>query len=138
MNAPIMTARRKGASEEYLPLSQCGLLAEISPCAENAEQPCTQCITLTAEEAFEGVIRIALPVEPQEPRFFLPGFMYGTNRGDAPLVVDSNCPRLRAEGDYPASSWWMVRSDRLSHPCAFAYAGGRLTGFAASPYYDHK
>lgn len=138
MTAPIITARRKSASEEYLPLTQCGLLAEVGLCVASDEQPFAQEITITAVEDFEGVIRIALPVGAQEPRFFLPGFMYGSNRGDAPLVVDSQAPRLRAEDHFPASSWWMVRSDRLSHPCALAYAGGRLTGFAASPYYVRK
>ncbi len=134
MNTPIITARKKGASEAYLPLSEACLRAEINPQAD-AEQPSLLEIAITADEAFEGVIRIALPVDTANPRFFLPGFMYGTNRGDAPLVVDSQAPRLRAEGDFPASSWWMVRSDRLSHPCAFAYAGGRIRGFAASPYF---
>ena len=122
MNAPILTARCKGVSEDYLPLDRCSLRAEIGPCS--AGMPRVQEIAITADSAFEGVIRIAIPVEAAAPRFFLPGFMYGTNRGDAPLVVDSKCPRLRPEGDFPASSWWMVRSDRLSHPCAFAFAGG--------------
>lgn len=116
MFTPILTARRKTA-EAYLPLSEACLRAEVSVCSECTEQPSLVQIAITADEAFEGVIRIALPVDHEEPRFFLPGFMYGTNRGDAPLVVDSQTPRLRAEGDFPASSWWMVRSDRLSHPC---------------------
>ncbi|MBR6809680.1 MAG: hypothetical protein IKM64_05300, partial [Clostridia bacterium] len=54
---------------------------------------------------------------------------------DAPLVVDSPCPRLRKEESFPASPWWMVRSDRLSHPCGFVYAQGRFTGMAAAPYF---
>ena len=135
MHTPMITARKKGAAEAYLPLSASCLRAEIAGQSNDAVQPALLEISITADEAFEGIIRIALPVDHAEPRFFLPGFMYGTNRGDAPLVVDSQAPRLRAEGDFPASSWWMVRSDRLSHPCAFAYAGERLCGFAASPYY---
>ena len=131
----MITARKKGAAEAYLPLSESCLRAEIAGQSNDAAQPALLEISITADEAFEGIIRIALPVDHAEPRFFLPGFMYGTNRGDAPLVVDSQAPRLRAKGDFPASPWWMVRSDRLSHPCAFAYSGGRLCGFAASPYY---
>ena len=135
MHTPMITARKKGAAEAYLPLSASCLRAEIAGQSNDAVQPALLEISITADEAFEGIIRIALPVDHAEPRFFLPGFMYGTNRGDAPLVADSQAPRLRAEGDFPASSWWMVRSDRLSHPCAFAYSGGQLCGFAASPYY---
>ena len=54
----------------------------------------------------------------------MPGFLYGTNRGEAPLKTNSKAPRLRTgDEDFPASSWWMTRSDRLSHPGAFAFDG---------------
>lgn len=96
------------------------------------------CLTNTGTAPFHGVIRMGLPLQMATPRFYLPGFMYGTNRGEAPLVVDSRCPRLRPEGEFPSSSWWMVRSDRLSHPCGFAYGGGRMQGLSASPYYLDK
>ncbi len=137
MNELILTARPLGDAETYLPLSQTCLRAEIATLAGDgsAAAPWVQRITLTAGEDFAGVIRMALPVPAENPRFFLPGFMYGTNRGDAPLVVDSPCPRLRQEMSFPASPWWMVRSDRLSHPAAFVYAGGRMTGLCASPYF---
>lgn len=137
MTKLTLTARRKGASEEYTPLDANSLHAQVRILSGTSmsDAPLVQEIIITAETAFEGVIRIAMPVVAGTPRFFLPGFMYGTNRGEAPLVVDSKCPRLRQNGEFPASSWWMVRSDRLSHPCAFAYGDGRLTGFAASPYF---
>ncbi len=127
----ILTARAKGADEAYGPLSACGLRAAIEP-ADGAGEAL---IRITADAAFEGVIRVAVPVPMPRPRFFLPGFIYGTNRGEAPLVVDSKCPRLREQEDFPASPWWMTRGDRLSHPCALAWGDGRLTGLAASPYY---
>ncbi len=126
------TARRLDAPEAYTPLADNALRAEVRILPG---EPSTAQIAITAEQDFTGVIRIALPLGMAEPRFYLPGFMYGTNRGEAPLVVDSQTPRLRLEESFPAYAWWMVRSDRLSHPCAFAYGGGRLTGFAASPYY---
>lgn len=128
----VMTARRTGAPEEYTPLAENGLCAQVELLPGS---PGTASITLTAQEDFRGVIRIALPVGAADPRFFLPGVIYGTNRGETPLVVDSQCPRLRREEEFPAWPWWMFRSDRLSHPCALAYGGGRLVGFAASPYY---
>ncbi len=132
-----LTARRRGEQEEYTSLSANFLHAQSGSSSGTGQPsaPLVQEIAITADEAFEGVIRIAVPVPAGTERFFLPGFLYGTNRGQAPLVVDSKCPRLRENGEFPASPWWMVRSDRLSHPCAFAYGNGRLSGFAAAPYF---
>ncbi len=136
MQSLVFTARRKGDPEVYAPLAAQGLTAGVTQLSGDgtAESPAALAVTITALESFEGVIRMALPVA-EEPRFFLPGFMYGTNRGDAPLVTDAKCPRLRHEEHFPAHPWWMTRSDRLSHPCALAFAGGRITGLAATPYY---
>ena len=134
MTELLFTARALGAATEYTPIADNHLRADVCILPGT---PAEAEITITAEEAFQGVIRIALPVR-KDPRFFLPGVIYGTNRGDAPLLVDSNNPRLRHSSDFPASPWWMFRSDRLSHPCAFAWADGRMMGLAASPYYVVK
>ena len=95
---------------------------------------------------FEGIVLLCLKGNPSESRFYLPGFMYGTNRGDRPWKVDCKFPRLRAsvknplDSDCPLSSFYMVRSDRLSHPCAIMLGGyeksdaSRLLAFHASPY----
>lgn len=137
MNSLRLSARTLGA-ENYLPLETCTLEALIQ-CAGGqgeAAQPWALDVTLVnhAESTWQGVIRLALAVDEPQPRFYLPGFMYGTNRGEAPLTADSKTPRLRGEEKFPASPWWMVRSDRLSHPMAMAYAGGRFTGLAVAPY----
>ena len=130
-----LTAREKGGPAEYVPVGQLGLHAEIRPPLPGS--PADTEVRITAGSAFSGIIRIALRADvPDGPvRFFLPGFMYGTNRGEAPLVVDSKAPRLRMSSDFPASPWWMVRSDRLSHPCAMMLTGSRVLGLSASPYY---
>ena len=131
------TARSKKEQTDYTPLEENGLRAAIAGCsgAGSAENPWEVEIAISADADFCGVIRIAMAVGMEQPRFFLPGVIYGTNRGDAPLVADSNCPRLRMQEQFPASPWWLFRSDRLSHPCAFAYGDNRLTGLAAAPYY---
>ncbi|MCH9276392.1 hypothetical protein JS533_008955 [Bifidobacterium amazonense] len=90
-------------------------------------------------QVFDGVIRIDLPfdtrVSSQDIRFFLPGFMYGRNRGEAPIAVPDRFPRMRpGEPACPASSWWMVRGDRLANPCALMFDGARIVGLCASPY----
>ena len=128
-----LSARSKEGPEAYEPLAAHSLRAEI--CFPGPARPAE--IRITADSDFSGIIRIALRAETPDAsaRFFLPGFLYGTNRGEAPLTVDSKAPRLRTEGGFPASPWWMVRSDRLSHPCAMMFSGGRILGLSASPYY---
>ena len=130
-----LTARRKGDPADYAPAEAHSLFAEILQTASGS--PSEIRIRITAGEDFDGIIRIAYGVNHADSsaRFFLPGFMYGTNRGDAPLIVNSKAPRLRMESNLPASPWWMVRSDRLSHPCAMMYLDGRILGISASPYY---
>ena len=104
----------------------------------SAEAPLLHEVTVRndGDTAWSGVIRLDLSFDADSPRFFMPGFLYGTNRGDAPLQTGSKAPRLRnGDPDFPASSWWMTRSDRLSHPAVFAFAGNRVTGLCASPYF---
>ena len=130
----------RGRDEAYRPLGEMGLRAEWAAVSGggSADDPliCRVSVKNETDAPFAGVVRLSLPLEAKEPRFFLPGFMYGTNRGDAPLVVDSQTPRLRhAPTDFPASPWWLTRADRLSHPVALAFAGGRVTGLCASPYF---
>ena len=131
------TARDR--DEAYRPIGQLYLSAEQTPVSGSgaADDPWIYRISIqnTGAEAFLGVVRLSLAVEAASPRFFLPGFMYGTNRGEAPLVVDSQTPRLRrAPTGFPASPWWLTRADRLSHPVALAFSGSRVTGLCASPY----
>ncbi len=130
----IFKARTKGGAEIYGDFATVGLRADVSE-AESESVARKLSVTVTAVDDFEGVIRVGMPVGNGSPRFYLPGFMYGTNRGESPLKTDSLTPRLRLEDNFPASPWWMVRGDRLSHPCALAYEGGRVRGFAASPYF---
>jgi len=137
-----VTARPKGEDTTYLPIESQPLDTHITyingdGTADNPYKINIE-ISNTGSDVWQGVIRIALTEERSELRFFLPGVIYGTNRGEAPLVVDSKCPRLRKSGEFPASSWWMVRSDRLSHPCAFLYGEGCLAGLAASPYFVYQ
>ncbi|WP_438448445.1 hypothetical protein [Gorillibacterium sp. sgz5001074] len=55
------------------------------------------------------------------------------------MNVPKEFPRLR-EGNAPrpSSPWWMVRSDRLSHPVALVYDNGRIYGLCASPYFIRR
>ena len=91
-----LAARAKGGPETYEPLVRHSLRGDILP---GSGDPAEVEIRLTADSDFTGIIRIALRAERPDPsaRFFLPGFMAGTNRGGAPLVTDSKTPRLRPD-----------------------------------------
>jgi hypothetical protein len=136
----MISARRKtGQTTDYLPLEECGLQYETLRQGGDGspERPYKVKIGITnsTQSAWSGVIHIELPFHKEEPRFFLPAFMYGRNRGEAPQNVPVQYPRLRGgETSQPSSTWWMVRSDRLSHPVALVFDSGRITGICGSPY----
>ena len=104
----------------------------------------------TGGKNFEGIMRLELKAASEtdsKADFYLPGFMYGSNRGDKPWKVDCKFPRLNSsvtnpsDSDCPLSSFYMVRGDRLSHPCALMYINGsipKIRGFHTSPYYCEK
>jgi len=86
-----------------------------------------------------GVIKFDLYRECDNPRFYMPGFMYGTNRGEAPIDVPRKYPRIRKGGAcFPASDSWLVRGDRLSMPVCLIYTGGNVFGFDSKPYYTNE
>ena len=93
-------------------------------------------ITNSTSAPWEGIIHIELPFSRRNPFFLLPGFMYGRNRGEAPMNVPTEFPRIREDVNRPASPWWMVRSDRLSHPAAFIFDNNEVYGFSTAPYFE--
>lgn len=140
----IITARSKTQENwEYKPLKEQGLSAKVEMTSGKGSprDPVRAKIRIfnAGSETWSGVLHIELPFAKVKPRFFLPAFMYGRNRGEAPQNVPNEFPRLR-EGSpaRPSSPWWMVRSDRLSHPAAFVYDDGKIYGLSASPYFVCK
>lgn len=128
---------------EYKPLAEFGLVVEEILAGGNGNymSPYEWRITIRNEKAsaFEGVIHLELVRDKKNPKFFLPGFMYGRNRGETPMYVLNEFPRMRSgELHRPASPWWMVRGDRLSHPAAFIYDEKRITGLSAVPYWEES
>lgn len=137
----ILTARKKEQDNtDYLPLEEQGLKAEVERAggAGLPNDPVHVTIRICNDNSlpWSGIIHIELPFHKTNPRYYLPAFMYGRNRGETPQNVPNEFPRLR-EGNpsRPSSSWWMVRSDRLSHPVALVYDTGKIYGFSASPYF---
>lgn len=136
---PLKLYARRADGDKYLPLTDTGLQGTITPAGGTGslEDPFQYRVDLEnpAAAPWRGVVLLELAFAKKDPRFFLPGVMYGRNRGEAPLRVDNQFPRLRpGPAQRPASSWWMMRADRLTHPAAFALDGGRLYGLSAPPH----
>lgn len=126
--------------ENYCPIEFVELTASIAKLGGTGSPDDPECVEICVENAsarsWRGVIHIEYVFTGQEARFWLPGFLYGRNRGEAPLRTDAKFPRLRpGRPECPASPWWMVRGNQLSHPAAFALADGWLWGVSASPFY---
>ncbi len=89
------------------------------------------------EKDWQGIIRFEISLsDSKRTRFFLPGFMYGQNRGEVESPSSSMpYPRLRSGNiDFPYSPFWMVRSDRLSHPIAIVQVDSMYYGISGTPY----
>ena len=131
---------RAADDEDYRPLAETPLTLDFAydHGVSTLADPAVWQVTLTnnADAPWRGVVKLEHCVAHDAPRFFLPGFLYDRNRGEAPIRVDNRYPRLRAgTPEFPASPWWMVRADRLSHPAAFLLDGGRWYGLSAAPYF---
>jgi hypothetical protein len=135
-----LTARRRHSTDvAYTDLDDHALVATVRRTGGSGAptDPFRDEVTIgnTATDAWAGVVRVDLVTGLADPRFFLPGFMYGRNRGEAPLRTVHEWPRLRAGADdRPAAASWMTRSDRLSHPVALVHGQGRVRGISASPF----
>jgi len=129
-----MSARSKEHEDSsYLPLIEHGISAsiEINSGDGTPKDPyhTRGWLRNDNEEAWSGVIHIEFMFAKVNPRHFLQLFMKNRNRDDCSHFVineNSNCP------SYP---WWMLRSDRLSHPVVLVYDTGRIYGLCASPYF---
>lgn len=139
----IVTARsRSQQTTEYIDVKEHDLSATVDIASGSGAVTDPYQARLRIENmgdvAWTGVIHVEMVCSPDHPRYFLPAFMYGRNRGEAPQNVPNEFPRLRpGNPSRPSSAWWMVRSDRLSHPVAFMYDKGHIFGLSGSPYFIH-
>lgn len=136
----ISARARDGEGTDYRPIGELGLTASLSMLEGNGSLDAPERVRIRVEnpsgQDWRGVVHLEYIFAEKDARFWLPGFLYGRNRGEAPLRTDAKFPRLRpGKPECPASPWWMVRGDQLSHPAALALADGWLWGLTASPFY---
>ena len=141
--APAVTADARTLGEtdaRYAPPEACGL--SVSFCCEGGDGSPQNPFCVTAEAVntgsgdWRGVLRFSLHIGGDNPRFFLPAFLYGRNRGEVERQAGSKLnPRLsRTRSDIPYSPFFLTRADRLSHPAAMVFSEGRILGVSSSPY----
>jgi hypothetical protein len=90
-----------------------------------------------SDKIWTGIIRVALLTDTKDARFFLPGYMYGTNNSesDLPPKLGKEFPRLRkGRVKEPFSPYWYMRSDQLTHPVVIMFAAHKIWGISGSPY----
>lgn len=138
MNRPLIkiTAREKNQKDiMYHRLSETELTESVEWMnRDEISQKVHIIIKNNSQNKWCGIVHTEVGIPRKDPRFFMPGFMYGRNRGESPLEVPRQYPRIRNEENCPASPFWMVRGDRVSHPISMIYDQGRIIGIQASPY----
>ena len=81
-----LRARVCGQDERYRPLAETGLHGAFAQTggAGTLADPALYTVTLRNESGapWQGVVLAELAFPHKEPRFFLPGFLYGRNRGE--------------------------------------------------------
>lgn len=136
----ILSARGRGQEDtNYLPPDVYHLNASVDSMGGDGNFKTPFCVKVTIcnenKDKWAGIFHVEMKFNKKNPRFFLPAFMYGRNRGESPQNVPNEFPRLRENLNRPSSPDWMVRGDRLSHPVAMVYDTDKLYGFSASPYF---
>ena len=132
--------RKKGDAKQYVLCSEYGLEFSCTPASADGLKSIYQVtITNTGPEDFNGVIQLKVQVQAENPKFFMPGYMYDRNTADMPSSGRKAFPRLKAgASDMPESPFFMTRSDRLAEPLSLIYDHGTVTGISAAPVISGK
>lgn len=131
------TVRSSGnVSTDYYPHEAKGLSVNIRETDRDELKACFNVsITNTGTKDFEGVIHFTLSGKNENPKFYMPGYIYNRNTAEMPSSGRKAFPRIKLKpGKMPESDFWMTRSDRLALPVSLIYNDGHVTGVSAAPY----
>lgn len=85
---------------------------------------------------FAGIIHIKVEGKTNNPKVFMPGYMYNANTAGMDMDNRKAFPRIMRNSDCKYESpFWMTRADRLSVPVSLVYDEGNVFGVSASPYW---
>ena len=88
----------EGEKCDYSPCEAFGLKVDISEDKNAADSICTDVkvrISNTSEADFKGIVHLKLMADENEPKFFMPGFMYNTNTAEKPSSGRKAFPRIK-------------------------------------------
>lgn len=132
--------RRKEDSKVYIRAEEAGLKTDcFEKKSDKIKKEITVKITNNSGRDFVGVIHIKVKCDTDEPKFFMPGYIYGRNTADMPSSGRKPFPRIKEGAEQmPESEFFMTRSDRLAEPVGIMYDGGRVVGISAAPVINGK
>ncbi|MDO4513568.1 MAG: hypothetical protein Q4B72_05980 [Lachnospiraceae bacterium] len=134
----VITARKMGdESTAYTRDALHGLCIDLQETDKRDAISRIVHVTITNEQDadFIGVIRFEVEADRTNPRYLMPGFMYGRNTGEAPNFGRKEFPRIREQNCIrPESNDWMVRSDRLAAPVSLVFDEDTVYGISAAPH----
>ena len=125
---------------EYKDIGDSELDLQINELSINENKSNCYAITFTNMGAgtWKGVILTEVVAKQNNPRFFMPGYMYGRNTGEMPCTGRKHWPRIReGAAQLPHSEYFMTRSDRLAMPISMIYDEGHIYGISARPFYEN-
>ena len=89
-----------------------------------------------SDARWQGILQFRVSVPDSSSRFFMPGFMYGRNRGEAEDGTRRMYPMLKAGSPtFPRSNIWLVRGDRVTHPVSMMFVNKNIVGISSTPYF---
>ena len=133
LTCEVRTVNKK--STEYVNAQSENILFEVNEVKRNNfSKTYKVMLTNSGKEDFTGVIHIKLSEKLNNPKFFMPGYMYNRNTADMPNSGRKAFPRIKFNPEkMPESEFFMTRSDRLSEPVSIVYSDGQVLGISASP-----
>lgn len=133
LTCEVRTVNQK--STEYVNAQSENILFEVNEVKRNnISKTYKVMLTNNGKENFTGVIHIKLSEMLNNPKFFMPGYMYNRNTADMPNSGRKAFPRIKFNPEkMPESEFFMTRSDRLSEPVSIVYSDGQVLGISASP-----
>ena len=95
----------------------------------------------TGNKRQEIIVKIEMISNQPNARFFLPGYMYGSNQGNTeynPKLLKQFQRLRKGNIEFPYAPYWFANSNQLTHPVAVMFTNKTLFAISGSPYLTSK